>query len=156
MKISKDKFVTFHYSLLNDQKELLDDSRESEPLPYLHGHSNILPGLEQALEGKQVGDQLEVNLSAEQAYGLPDESLIMQMDAAEFINMPDLSVGAHCQMEDEQGNLQVVKVTAIDDKYVTVDGNHPLVGQALTFVVDVVEVRDATADELSQGHVKQS
>lgn len=99
---------------------------------------------------------MEVSLSAEQAYGLPDESLIVQMDAAEFSGMPDLSVGAHCQMEDEQGNLQLVKVTAIDDKYVTVDGNHPLVGQVLTFVVEVVEVRDATADELSQGHVKQS
>lgn len=153
MQISQDCYVTFHYSLMNDQKEILDDSHSAEPLPYLHGHGNILPALEAAMAGKEEGDRFQVELAAAQAYGEHDETLIESIDASAFTDFKDLSVGSHCEMEDEQGNAHLVKVIAMDEKQVTVDGNHPLAGQPLVFDVEVVLVRQATSEELESGRI---
>lgn len=154
MKIAKDKVVLFHYSLLNAQGEVLDSSRSGEPLPYIHGHKNIVPGLEAALTGHEQGDQLQVTVTPEQGYGLRDESKVQEVDRASFEGFSELEEGMLCQMEDEQGELQLVGVTKITEDAVTVDANHPFSGLELNFEVEVVKIREATEQELAQGRIE--
>jgi len=154
MKVSKDKVVTFHYALKNDAGEILDESIGREALPYLHGHKNIVPGLEQAMEGRVAGDSFDVTLSPEQAYGVRDESKVQLISRESFADFDQLEVGMVCQMEDDNGELQYVGVTKIDTEEVTVDANHPFAGLTLNYAVEVKEVRDATEAELSAGRVE--
>ncbi len=155
MKITADKVATFHYTLSNVKNEVLDSTHEAEPLPYLHGHRNIMPGLEKALEGKESGDQFQVTLHPDEGYGRRDPGLEQMIDRAVFGDA-ELEVGMHYQVEDDEGNLQLVLITDLNDKEVAVDGNHPYAGHTLTFDIEVVTVRDATADELAQGRTEQS
>ncbi len=145
--------ATFHYQLTNDAGELIDTSREGDPLPYLHGASNIVPGLENALLGKQAGDKLQVSVSPEMGYGEYDEAMIQQVPRAMFAGIEPFAVGMQFHAEGESGEQHVVTVTNIKDDEVTVDGNHDLAGETLHFDVEVIEVRTATADELNHGHV---
>ncbi len=153
MKVENDKVVLFHYSLVNAEGEVLDGSRGAEPLPYLHGHSNIVPGLEAAMAGHQVGDKLKVTVQPEQGYGLRDESKVQVVDLASFEGFTELAEGMVCQMEDDNGELQLVGITKIEDQEVTVDANHPFAGIELNFDVEIMEVRDATAEELEAGRI---
>jgi len=153
MKITKDKVVSFHYALVNADGEVLDGSRDGSPLPYLHGHQNIVPGLEAAMTDHEVGDKFEVKVAPEQGYGQRDEAKVSLVDRASFAGFTELSEGMVCQMEDEQGEPQFVAITKIDEQEVTVDANHPFAGLELNFDVEVMEVRDATEEELSAGRV---
>lgn len=155
MKIKNDKVVSFHYALVNAKGEVLDGSRDGNPLPYLHGHKNIVPGLESALIGHEVGDRFKVQVSPEQGYGLRDEEKVSLVDRASFADFSELEEGMVCQMEDEAGEPQFVGITKIDDQEVTVDANHPFAGLELNFDVEIMEVRDATEEELSAGWVDQ-
>jgi FKBP-type peptidyl-prolyl cis-trans isomerase SlyD len=121
-------------------------------LSYLHGTGSIIPGLEQELEGKEVGDQFEVTLAAQDAYGERNEELQKNVPIAEFKHITNLDLGMQLQVQAEAGPM-VVTVAEITDKFVTLDANHPLAGMALTFDVTVREVREATAEELAHGHV---
>lgn len=154
MKIEKNKVALFHYALVNAQGEVLDGSRGGNPLPYLHGHSNIVPGLEKALEGHEAGDKFKVNVSAEEGYGQRDESKVQLIDRKAFADFTELQEGMVCQMEDEQGDLQLVGITKIDAEEVTVDANHPFAGLELNFDVEVIEVREATEEELAAGRIE--
>ena len=152
MTITQDKVASIEYTLKNDAGEVLDTSEGQEPLVYLHGAENIVPGLEEALEGKTVGDAISVTVSPEQGYGERNEELIGVVPRAMFESEMPIEVGMTFQAETDQG-IQVVTVAGLTDDEVTVDGNNPLAGETLHFDVKVTEVRDATAEELEHGHV---
>ncbi|ATX79787.1 FKBP-type peptidyl prolyl cis-trans isomerase [Mariprofundus aestuarium] len=153
MQITDHKVVSFHYTLTNDAREVLDTTTGGEPLPYLHGEENIVPGLELALEGKSVGDKLKVSLDAADAYGELDPALIEVVSADLFEGIETLEAGMEFETESDDGEVEFVRITAIDGDNVTIDGNHPLAGQNLTFDVEITDIRDATEEELEHGHV---
>jgi len=152
MQVAKDKVVYFHYKLTDDAGEVLDSSEGAEPLGYLHGAANIIPGLEQALEGKAAGDSLQVTVEPCDGYGEVDEDLRQVVPSSLFQGVDTLEAGMQFQAETEEG-VQVVTIAEVNGDEVTIDGNHPLAGQRLHFDVQIDSVRDATAEELEHGHV---
>ncbi|WP_404341876.1 peptidylprolyl isomerase [Vreelandella aquamarina] len=155
MSITAHQVVTLHYVLsdvLSDgSTRVLDDSNaRQKPLEYLHGHDNILPGLERDLEGKAAGDELRVTLAPADAYGLRNEELVQEVSRASF-GGADIEPGSRFQTEGEAGP-QIVTVLNIDGDNVTVDTNHPLAGHTLRYQVKILDVRDATRAELAKGH----
>jgi FKBP-type peptidyl-prolyl cis-trans isomerase SlyD len=152
MKIAHEKVVSIHYTLTNSEGNVLDSSSGSQPLAYLHGFGNIIPGLENALEGKGTGDKLSVTVEPDQGYGPRDERLVQAVPRSAFKGVEDIAPGMQFQAQGPQG-ARLVVVTQVGDDEVTVDANHPLAGQTLHFDVEVSEVRDATAEELEHGHV---
>lgn len=153
MKIASNKVATLHYTLKDDKGALIESSVGNEPLAYIHGVGNLIPGLEAKLEGKQAGDKLSVVVPAEDAYGERDEELIEEVERSEFDEGEELEVGKEFQYDDEDGNVFHVRVVKVGEKMVTIDGNHPLAGQTLAFEVEVLGVRDASKEELEHGHV---
>lgn len=152
MNATQDHVVVIDYTLTNSSGEVLDSSQGKEPLAYLHGFQNIIPGLEKALEGKQKGDELQVKLSPEEAYGPRRDELLSVVDKNELAQIPNLEEGMQLQAQTPQG-VQVFTVSAINGDKVTLDGNHPLAGEELNFSVKVVDVRKASQEELEHGHV---
>lgn len=152
MKIAHEKVVSIHYTLTNQEGTVLDSSSGSEPLAYLHGFGNIIPGLENALEGKEMGEKLSVTVEPEQGYGARDEQLVQAVPRSAFKGVEELAPGMQFQAQGPQGTRLVV-VTQVAQDIVTVDANHPLAGQILHFEVEVSEVRAATAEEIEHGHV---
>lgn len=153
MQIRANKVVSFDYILTDDSQQVLDSSEGGEPLAYLHGAGNIIPGLEDSLEGRSLGESFTVTVAPEQAYGDRDEALVLSVPRARFEDADDIVVGMRFHTADEHGSARVVTVVQIDPDAITIDANHPLAGAALTFAVKVVEVRDATPEELEHGHV---
>lgn len=151
MNISKGKVVNIHYALNDAAGEVLESSEGQAPLEYLHGHGNIIAGLEKALDGKAAGDKLKAVIPPEDGYGIRDETLVKELPLSSFQSQDEVAVGAQFQAETSQGP-QLATVTKMDDKNVTVDLNHPLADQTLSFDIDVVDVREATEEELSHGH----
>ena len=152
MQISANKVVSIDYTLTNVQGNVIDSSEGREPLAYLQGHGNIIPGLESALEGKTAGESLQVTIAPADAYGERDDSLTQAVPRQMFENADEVQVGMQFQTMSEQGP-HVVTVVAVDTENVTVDANHPLAGETLNFDVNIVEVRDASPEELEHGHV---
>ena len=152
MKVTRDKVVSLRYTLRGDSGDTIDSSAGGEPLAYVHGNGSLLPALEQELEGHTAGDKLAVRLAAKDGYGERDESLVQSLERKTLATIGKLKVGTqfHAQVP---GGARVMTITAVEKAKVTVDGNHPLAGQNLHFEVEVVEVRDATAEELAHGHV---
>lgn len=151
MQITDKTAVSIHYTLTNQHGEQLDSSRGESPLIYLHGSGNIIAGLEAALAGKQTGDKLNVTIAADQAYGEVSEDMIQVVSRTMFDGM-DIEVGMQFHAEVSHGP-GIITITEIDGDDITIDGNHPLAGEALTFDVEVIDVRPATADEIAHGHV---
>lgn len=152
MNISKNSVVTIHYTLTDDQNKVLDTSSGKDPLIYIHGAGNIIPGLEQALEGRSAGDKFNVTIAPENAYGLRDESMTQSILKSEFQDGDKIKVGMRFQVNTEGGPL-VLTVVEVKDTEIVVDGNHPLAGATLHFDVEVSAVREATNEELEHGHV---
>lgn len=152
MQIAERHVAYFHYTLTNDAGETLDSSAGREPLPYLHGSGNIVPGLEKALAGKKAGDKLKVDVVPEEGYGPRVEALVQVVPKSAFDGVADLKPGMQFQAESNMGPVSVV-VTHVSGDNVTVDGNHPLAGQTLHFEVEITEVREATTEEVLHGHV---
>ncbi|GAC1625861.1 MAG: peptidylprolyl isomerase [Nevskia sp.] len=152
MQIADRCVAYFHYTLTNDAGEVLDSSSGRDPLPYMHGKGNIVPGLEKALAGKKVGDKLDVVVAPEEGYGPHIESLVQVVPKSAFQGVANLEPGMQFQAESNMGPVSVV-VTAVEGDSVTVDGNHPLAGETLHFAVEITEVRDATVEEVMHGHV---
>lgn len=152
MKIGEDKVVSIHYTLTDSGGSVLDSSSGNEPLLYLHGAGNIIPGLESALEGKVSGDKLSVTVDPEQGYGTRDERLVQAVPRSAFKGVEQLAPGMQFQAQGPQGTRLVV-ITQVTADIVTVDANHPLAGQTLHFEVEVTEVREATSEELEHRHV---
>ena len=152
MQIAANTVAYIHYTLKNDAGAVLDSSSGGEPLAYLHGAGNIIPGLEKALEGKQAGDKLSVKVAPEDGYGVRDEALVQQIPRRSFQGVRELKPGMRFQAQSERGPMQVV-ITNVQGDMVTVDGNHELAGQTLSFDVQIDKVREATAEEIMHGHV---
>ncbi len=152
MNIEKNRVVTFHYTLRDEQGAVIDSSSGRAPLSYLHGKGNIIPGLEQALVGKVAGEKLDVTVQPEQGYGRRDERLVQIVARNLFGEVGDLKPGMQVRANGSQG-ARLVTVVSVDRDFVTVDGNHPLAGRTLNFSVEVAEVRKATHEEVTHGHV---
>ncbi|SDD15915.1 FKBP-type peptidyl-prolyl cis-trans isomerase [Aquimonas voraii] len=152
MQIADRCVVSFHYTLTNDAGDVLDSSSGREPLSYLHGAGNIVPGLESALEGREAGDSFKVSVAPEEGYGVHHEGLVQQVPRAAFAGVDEVQIGMEFHAQGPQGPLAVT-VTAVDGDTVTIDGNHPLAGQTLHFAIEVTGVRQATLEESLHGHV---
>jgi len=151
MNIEDKKVVSFHYTLSNEQGEQLESSRESQPMTYLHGAANIIPGLEKAMAGRTAGDQFEVSVEPAEAYGERNEGGVQRISAKLFKENGRLTPGQVVTLQTKQGPLQVT-IVKVGRFNVDVDTNHPLAGQTLTFDVEVTDVRDATTEEISHRH----
>lgn len=149
MNITKDKVIEMDYVLKVDG-EVVDQSESGEPLTYLHGHHNIIPGLERALEGKKAGDSLHVTVQPEEGYGERDEDNVEELDREDFDDEPEVGETYYAQAED--GTVLPFTVVSIEADKVQVDFNPPLAGMVLHFDVTVKSVRDATHEELEHGH----
>lgn len=152
MQIANDVVVSIEYTLTDDQGTVIDSSVGGEPLTYLHGAGNIIPGLEGALEGKKVGDSFKVSVSPAEGYGEKDEGLLQVVPRGMFQGVDQVEVGMQFHAQTDHG-MQVITVAGVEGDNVTVDGNHPLAGQNLNFDVKVVDIRAATGEELEHGHV---
>ena len=152
MQISENTVASIDYKLTDADGQVLDTSEGREPLTYLHGAGNLIPGLESALEGNAPGDTVSVTIDPAEGYGERDENLIQQVPKAAFEGVDQVEAGMRFQATDEQGQGRIVTVTDVADDQVTVDANHPLAGQALNFEVNVVEVREASEEEIEHGH----
>ena len=151
MQIAKNTVATIDYTLTDPQGQVIDSSKGREPLAYLHGASNIIPGLESALEGMSAGDSVNVTVPPEQGYGMRDPNLVQPVPRANFQGAPDIKPGMQFQAQTAEG-ARIVTVVKVDDQHVTVDANHPLAGMDLKFDVSVVGVRAASPEELQHGH----
>ena len=130
MQIANDKVVMIHYTLTNDEGDLLDSSKDQDPLAYLHGFGNIIPGLEKALTGRSIGDTFKIEIAPEDGYGVRDNEMVQSVPRSAFEGVDD-----------------------IDGDEVILDGNHPMAGITLHFDVEVTDIREATREELEHGHV---
>ena len=152
MSITQDQVVSIHYTLKDDEGTVIDHSAAGEPLAYLHGRGNLIPGLERELTGKNTGDRLQVRIAPADAYGEYDQALVQQVPRRALQGIANVRVGMRLQAQSSQG-ARAVTVTGVNGDLVTLDGNHPLAGKSLNFEVEVAGVRDATAEELAHGHV---
>jgi FKBP-type peptidyl-prolyl cis-trans isomerase SlyD len=152
VEITADRVVTIHYTLKDDAGAVLDSSAGGEPLAYIQGHGNLVPGLETALEGKQDGQTLAVSLAPADGYGVRDEALVRRVPKRTLQGSGEIKKGMQFQARTDDG-MRLFTVTAVVGDMITLDGNHPLADQTLHFNVDVVNVREATGEELEHGHV---
>jgi len=152
MQIAKHRVVSIEYTLTDDEGTVLDTSRGREPLVYLHGVGQMIPGLETALTDKAAGDALEVRVAPADAYGERDDGLVQKASRDQLKGVDEIEVGMQFQAQGPQGR-QIVTVVAVEGDEITLDANHPLAGVPLNFAVEVVGVRAATAQELQHGHI---
>ncbi len=150
--IRENKVVDLAFTLKSEEGEILDQAEKDDPFVYLHGFDQVVPGLESALAGLKVGDQKKVEVSAAEGYGEIDPSLKVIANRSQFPKGVELEVGIQFETETPDGDEVVFTVCAIEGDQVHVDGNHPLAGQKLHFEVEVLNIRDATTDELEHGH----
>ncbi|GAA4417845.1 peptidylprolyl isomerase [Nibrella viscosa] len=148
MQISKHKVAGINYTLRDNDGNVLDSSEGRDPLYYLHGEGNLIPGMEEGLEGKEEGDKFELKVSPDKGYGDRDPELVQEVPRSAF-GTQEVRPG----MQFQANHGQVVTVTQVGSDQVTIDANHPLAGQELNFDVEVIEVRDATPEEIAHGHV---
>ncbi len=152
MKIADKCVVSMHYTLTDDDGQTIDTSRGNDPMPYLHGGNNIVPGLETALTDQEVGATITVSVQPEEAYGpvIPEAIATIPKDA--FGEIEDIQPGMQFQANGPDGQVQVITVKEIQEDGILVDGNHPLAGKVLNFDVEIMDIREATAEELEHGH----
>ena len=152
MQIEDKRVVTLAYTLKDNDDNVIDKSDDGS-FCYLHGASNIIPGLENALAGKTSGDELTVSIPPEEAYGVRDDQKIQKVPRDMFPPEQDIEPGMQFHAQSPDGNTLVVTIAKVEEENITVDGNHPLAGVQLNFDVRVMEVREATSEELDHGHV---
>ena len=152
MTIEKDKVVTFEYRLNEPDQPIIEDSRDTEPAIYLHGHEGMMPGLEEALAGKTTGDKVTVTLPPEKAYGSRQEVEPVRVPKKYVLTKGKLKAGMAVQLSTKNGPRDATLIK-VGRNVVDIDSNHPLAGKTLTFEVEVVDVRDATSEEIEHKHV---
>lgn len=151
MEIKKNKVVSFDYTLKDDQGNIITTSKDTGPLVYLHGYDNLIPGLEQSLENRKLGDLFKVTIPPEQGYGLYDDNLVMTVKKDDLELEEEITVGS--ELEAHIGDdVQLFYVKELDGNIVVLDGNHPLAGMILVFEVKVLDIREATKEEEKHGH----
>lgn len=154
MKAAAGMVVTMHYTLTDDSGSVLDSSRGGDPLSYLHGHGNIIPGLEKALEGTVVGHKAKVTVPPAEGYGEKDPEAIFEAPREHFPSDMELKPGARVTADGPNGPISLV-IVSVSDEGAVLDANHPLAGQTLHFDVEIVRVRQATKEELDHGHTHE-
>ena len=152
MQIADNTVVTIDYTLKDDNGNILDSSSDGK-FAYLHGANNIIPGLENALNGKSTGDEVNIKVNPTEGYGERNDSMIQAVPRDMFDSEQEIEVGMQFHAQSPEGNMIVVTVTDVANDEITVDGNHPLAGVNLNFGVKVVDVREATEEEIDHGHV---
>ena len=152
MKIEKDKVVLMHYTLTDNEGDIIGSTEGDVPMAYMQGKGNIIPGLEVEMEGKKTGDKFKVNLSAESAYGKHNPELLHVVDRSVFQGEEEITIGLRVNVQTSNGD-SIAVVSAFDDKTITLNLNHPLADKDLTFDIEIVEVRDPTEVEIEHGHV---
>jgi FKBP-type peptidyl-prolyl cis-trans isomerase SlyD len=152
LSIGENLIVSIHYVLRNNDGDVLDSSEGSEPLVYLHGAGNIIPGLEKALAGKVEGDSLQVKVEPADGYGEVFPELIQAVNSAAFHGIDSIEPGMTFEAEGPDGSVHPVLVTKVEDDEVTIDGNHQLAGVELNFEVQIVSVREASEEEIACQH----
>ena len=152
MIAEKDKVVTFHYTLKNAEGEQMETSRDKQPMTYLHGANNIIPGLEKAMEGHAAKDEFSVTVEPEEAYGRRNEGNVQRIPLKRLKGIGKISPGQILNLQTNQGPVQVT-VLRVGRFNVDVDANHPLAGQALTFDIEITDIREASEEELTHRHV---
>ena len=152
MKISNNKVATFDYTVSNESGEILDSSKEAGSLPYIHGIGSLIRGLESAMEGRSPGDSFSVTVPPAQGYGEWDETLVDVVPKSAIDGIENLEVGHRIQIKDHAG-ARIASVTKLEEDRITLDGNHPMVGVTLKFDIDIIDVRDASKEELEHGHI---
>lgn len=153
MKIQNNVVVSIHYTLTNQSGEVIDSSEGREPLKYLHGAGNIIPGLESELLDCSAGDSKQVTVQPKDGYGEVNENLIQKLPTEAFTGIDKIEAGMEFQAQGQDGGVQYVVVRKVEDDGITIDANHALAGQVLNFDVSVVDVREATESEIEHGHV---
>ena len=154
MRVEEHAVVLIHYVLTNDDKEVLDSSEGQDPLVYLHGTGHLISGLEAQLLGKTAGDKLDVTVQPGDGYGEFNEELVQVVPSDVFDGVESIEPGMQFQTSNEDGSDgETITVVSVENDEVTIDGNHTLAGVTLHFAVDIIEVREATAEELEHGHV---
>jgi FKBP-type peptidyl-prolyl cis-trans isomerase SlyD len=151
MKIARNTVVVLRYQISNDAGTVLEDSLEAEPVALLHGHGNVIRGLERALTDHERGDVFDVVVAPQDGYGLRQENQLQRVSKKYFANPRKLKPGMQTHLQTDKGQ-RLVTVQKVGSKVIDVDTNHPLAGENLHFHVEVVDVREATAAELSHGH----
>ncbi|HGJ5858705.1 MAG TPA: peptidylprolyl isomerase [Arsenophonus nasoniae] len=151
-KIAKDLVVSLAYQVRTEDDVLVDESLASAPLDYLHGRGSLISGLEKALEGRSVGEQFDIEIQADDAYGQYDDNLVQRVPKDVFVGVDELQVGMRFLADTDMGSVPV-EITGIEGDEVIVDGNHMLAGQNLKFNVEIIAIREATEEELAHGHV---
>lgn len=152
MKIEKNKVVSMHYTLKDDKGEIMDSSEGKSPLPFIQGNGQLIPGLESQLVGKEKGVKMQVTVAPADAYGEFRDDMVFKVGKEGFRGDEELKVGMQVEVELEQGK-SIAVVSNVEGDDVTLDLNHPLAGQTLHFDVEIMDVRVATEEELSHGHV---
>jgi FKBP-type peptidyl-prolyl cis-trans isomerase SlyD len=152
--IENNVVVSMHYTFTDNDGKVLGSSEGHEPLIYLHGAGNIVPGLEKALAGRKAGDSLQVKVDPSEAYGEVKQNLIQAVDIASFKDMEGpIEAGMQFNTEGPDGSTQHIVVKKVDGDQVTIDGNHPLAGKMLSFDVQVVSLREGTEEEIENKRV---
>ena len=152
MQIARDSVAAFHYTLTDDQNQVIDSSAGRDPLTYLHGGGQIVPGLEKQLEGRSAGDKFTADVVPEEGYGVHHPELMQEVPRSAFQGVEDIQPGMQFQGRGPQGEINLT-VTRVEDDKVFIDGNHPLAGNTLHFAIEVTDVRAASEEELAHGHV---
>lgn len=152
MEIQHNAVVGMHYTLKNDDGEVIDSSEGGTPLVFIQGHGNIIHGLESALAGLKVGDSKVVVVEPADGYGEYDDELVQEVPRSAFEGIDTLEVGMQFHADTEDGIVPIT-VMEISDDVITVDGNHELAGERLHFSVTIESIREATAEELAHGHI---
>lgn len=152
MQIENNRVVSIAYTLKDNDDNIIDQSEDGS-FCYLHGASNIIPGLEDALTGKGSGDELSVTVPPEEGYGVRDDARIQNVPREMFPADQEITAGMQFHAQSPDGHAIMVTVAAVEDDQITVDGNHPLAGVELNFVVKIMDIREATAEEIEHGHV---
>ncbi len=148
MQVAENTVVSLNYTLKDDNGTVLDSSENREPLTFIAGKGMIIPGLEQAIMGKEKGEELSVTVNPEDAYGEYNESMTIDVNKDQFQGDAEITEGMQVQAHNKDGSTQVLTVKDVQDEQVTLDANHPLAGQTLYFDVSIEDVREATDEEL--------
>ena len=147
MKIEKNKMVSIHYTLRDESGDVLDSSKDRDPLDYIQGAGQIIPGMEKALEGKEAGEEMSLVVEPEEGYGKRDESLVYKVPKEQFQGIDDIKVGMCFQVNPGDGPL-LMSVSGVEEDEILLDGNHPLTDMVLSFEISIINVREATKEEL--------
>ena len=153
VKITDFSVVSIHYTITDDQGNLIDSSVGVQPLVYLHGTGNIIPGLERELTGREAGEAFKVVVQPEEGYGPVNPDLIQTLPRETFTGVENVEIGMEFHAQADDGHVQYVVVRDVTDTEITVDGNHALAGKALHFDVSIEAVREADEEEIAHGHV---